>query len=526
MILTGKARFAAGLAALAAIWGFGELAEAATNAYSLAYSAVTNNPLKGFMPYTGSYTTFPYSMEWSYLSLRSLMSGPTNFDWSSLDNLLSTDASRGHQTVFRVYLDYPTLPTGIPQYLLDDGLVTYSYDDYGNDGISVCPDYSNALLQVALTNFIRALGARYDGDPRIGFITVGLLGFWGEWHTYPETNWFASVAVQNEVLTAYGLAFSKTKLLVRWPSGTNPGSRLIGYHDDSFSYETIDPPSYMFLGLLKAAGETNKWMTQPIGGEVYPPEQLCMWDATQTDCVPQGQAFSNCVALTHASWMLNQGVFDPGFTGPQQALALAGSKSLGYELYVSNAMILDATVSGPLNVTLQITNTGVAPFYYDWPVLLGALDSSNHLIKTWPMTWRLSAILPAQTNTAWSWSQTNHGLAAGQYKLLLGAQNPMTNGMPINFADTAQNADLAGWLTLGTFSVSPGGGRPALSAKHTATAFELDVINAAPGEWTVENTSNLAVWNLLLTTNTTVTAWSVTDVTASVSQFYRVVNHP
>lgn len=524
MILIGKARFAAGLAAIAALMGFGKLAKAAAHTYSLSYSAVTNNPLKGFMPYTGSYTTFPYSMEWSYLPLRSLMSGPTNFDWSSLDNLLSADAGRGHQTVFRVYLDYPTRPTGIPQYLLDEGLATYSYDDYGNDGISVCPDYSNALLQVALTNFIAALGARYDGDPRIGFITVGLLGFWGEWHTYPQTNWFASVAVQNEVLTAYGLAFSRTKLLVRWPSGTDPGNRLIGYHDDSFSYQTIDPPGYMFLGLLKAAGETNKWMTQPIGGEVYPPQQLCMWD-TPTNCVPEGQAFSDCVAMTHASWLLNQGVFDPGFTGPQQALALAGSRSLGYELSVSNAMILDATVSGPLAVTLQVTNTGVAPFYYDWPVLLGALDSSNRLSKTWPTNWRLSAILPAQTNVVWSWSQTNHGLAAGQYTLLLSVQNPMTNGMPISFADTTQDANLAGWLTLGAFSVSQDGS-PVLSAKQTASGLELDVINAAPGEWTVENSSNLAVWSPLRTTNTSTTAWSVSAAMTSLARFYRVVSQP
>jgi hypothetical protein len=187
---------------------------------------------------------------------------------------------------------------------------------------------------------------------------------------------------------------------------------------------------------------------------------------------------------------------------------------------------LDANVSGPLNVNLQITNTGVAPFYYDWPVLLGALDSSNDLIKIWPTTWRLSTILPAQTNTVWSWSQTNHGLAAGQYKLLLSAQNPMTNGMPIGFADTAQNADLAGWLTLGAFSVLAGAAQPALSAKHTASGLELDVINAAPGEWTVENTSNLAVWSSLLTTNTSTTAWSVTDVITSMAQFYRVVSQP
>ena len=121
---------------------------AGTNIYSLGRStSPTNNPLKGFMPYSGSYTTFPHSMEWNYLSLRTLMSGPTNFDWSSLETLLDTVASRGHQTVFRVYLDYPGRSTGLPQYLLDAGLATHSYTDYGNNGRSVSPDYENPLLR-------------------------------------------------------------------------------------------------------------------------------------------------------------------------------------------------------------------------------------------------------------------------------------------------------------------------------------------------------------------------------------------
>jgi hypothetical protein len=514
-------RLVAKLWLIAATSAFG-----ATNVYTLAYStSVTNNPLKGFMPYSGSYTTFPYSMEWSYLSLRSLMTGPTNFDWSSLDNLLSSDAKRGHQTVFRVYLDYPTLSTGIPQYLLNAGLVTYSYEDYGNNGISVCPDYSNALLQVALTNFIAALGARYDGDPRIGFITVGLLGFWGEWHTYPHTNWFASTAVQDEVLNAYGAAFSRTKLLVRWPSGTNPTSRRIGYHDDSFAYQTIDPPSYMFLGLLKAAGETNKWMTQPIGGELYPPEQLCTWN-TESNCVPAGQEFTNCVAQTHASWMLNQGVFDPGFSGAEQTLALAGGKSLGYELYVSNAVVTDASVTGPLNVGAQLLNTGVAPFYYNWTVFLGAFNSSNQLVKTWQTTWNLAAILPGPTNTLWTWSQANHGLTPGQYKLLLGVQNPMTNGMPLRFADTAQDADLPGWLTLGRFSVAAASGRPTLHASALPSAIEIAISNAAPGDWALERTPDLFQWSVVVMTNASATTWSVTDGSAAKMQFYRLVSQP
>jgi Domain of unknown function (DUF4832) len=503
------------------------VATAGTNFYSLEISGTpTNNPLKGFMPYAGAYTTFPHSMEWNYLPLRSLMSGPTNFNWAGLDDLISNVASRGHQTVFRIYLDYPTLPTGIPQYLLDAGLVTHSYTDYGNNGISVSPDYENPLLDQALTNFIAALGARYDGDPRVGFITLGLLGFWGEWHTYPHDNWFASTSVQDEVMSAYEAAFTKTKLLVRYPSGTNPTARRLGYHDDSFAYETIDPPAWMFLGLLKAAGDTNKWRTQPIGGEVRPEVQLCMWDASQANCVPVGQEFTRCVDLAHASWMLNQGVFSPGFTGAPKDLALDGAGRLGYTLCVSNAVLTDTSVSMPLNVRVELGNMGVAPFYYDWPVQLGALNTSNTLANSWVTTWKLSSLLPAPTNTVWCFSQTNHGLGAGTYKILLRVQNPLPNGVPFRFANAAQDADRPGWLTLGQVSVEAPAARPGLSGDLLSSGFTLRVSNAAPGAWTVQHSLNLAGWTPLLSTNTSTWEWSFTDAISSPGRFYRVVGSP
>ena len=507
------------------LFAFAAMAAAGlTNFYSLGYSpAALANPLKGFMPYTGSYTTFPYSMEWSYLPLRSLMTGPTNFNWSSLDSLLSTDVGRGHQTVLRVYLDYPTLPTGIPQYLLDDGLTTYSYTDYGNT-TSVSPDYENPLLDQALTNFIAALGARYDGDPRVGFVELGLLGFWGEWHTYPETNLFASVQVQAEVIAAYTNAFHQTKLLIRYPTvvGTfDPTTLPLGYHDDSFAYDTIAPPSYNFLGLMAAASELNKWLTQPIGGEVYPPVQSCLW--AQPTCVPGGQEFSNCVAAAHASWMLDQYVFAPGFSGTQQNLALAGAHQLGYELYVSNAILVDVSGSGPLNVSFGILNTGVAPFYYDWPVQLAVLSSNNTLVQAWTTAWKLSSLLPG-TNTVWTYTQTNPGLPIGQYKLLLGVENPMTNGVPLRFANQTQDADLSGWLTLGQFSVLPA--QPTLSGGYFPFGFALQVNGAAPGTWTIQDTSNFLTWRPLLTTNTSTARWNFTDEVLLPMRFYRVVSQP
>ena len=65
------------------------------------------------------------------------------------------------------------------------------------------PDYEHPDLKAAILDFIAALGERYDGDPRLGFVQVGLLGFWGEWHTWPHTEMFPSEAMQAEVLDAF-----------------------------------------------------------------------------------------------------------------------------------------------------------------------------------------------------------------------------------------------------------------------------------------------------------------------------------
>jgi hypothetical protein len=429
--------------------------------------------------------------------------------------------------VFRIYLDYPGKTTGIPQYLLDAGLATNSYNDHGNNGKSVSPDYENPMLVHALTNFSAALGARYDGDPRIAFITVGLLGFWGEWHTYPHSSWFASPSVQDRVLAAWTNAFRQTRLLVRYPDVTgnlNPATLPVGYHDDSFAYSTIAPPSWHFLGRMAATRETNKWRTQPIGGEVRPEIQDCMWETGSTSCVPAGQEYANCVAQAHASWMLNHRAFSPGYTAAQKARAVAGAAQLGYELYVNDATLVDASVSGPLLLELKLRNRGVAPFYYDWPVQLGARNSNNVLVKTWTTSWKLSSLHPATENTLWTWTQAGHGLQVGAYRILLRVQNPLANGVPFRFANATQDADLPGWLTLGQLQVVANPGSPSLRGSLSGSAFNLTVSNSALGLWIVETTTNLTGWTPLLSTNTTTPDWSVTDAVTASARFYRVVN--
>ncbi len=52
----------------------------------------------------------------------------------------------------------------------------------------------------------------------------------------------------------------------------------IGYHDDSFAYETIGSEPWEFYNQLVTANVAKKWKTQSNGGEVRPEIQTDLWD--------------------------------------------------------------------------------------------------------------------------------------------------------------------------------------------------------------------------------------------------------
>lgn len=432
---------------------------------ALTYApAPTDNPLKGFVPYLRADTNFPHTLEWDYTKLSELMTGPTNFNWTPFEAKLNAAASRGHQFFARFYLEWPGKTTGVPQYLIDDGLLMRTWTNTNTQphppAMDHTPDYEDPRLRAALTNFIHALGRRYDGDPRLGFVGLGLLGTWGEWHNHPNDQWFASKTVQREVMDAYEASFQKTKLVARYPAGrdhnryADNSRRALGYHDDSFAWATVHTgrknDDWFFETLLRRAGTLDKWRTQPIGGEVRPEVWPCLFD--EPGCAPKGQEFDRCVAVTHASWLCNEGVFRGRIQGAARDRAIAASRKLGYELHVASVEIFPAPRDGVLPIVLTMTNTGVAPFYYNWPVELGVVNAQTQIVATWKPDWKLSAIVPGEAATPWRFQGEIKALVPGDYQLLLRVVNPLPKGPPLRFANQSQDRHLSGWLTLGEFN--------------------------------------------------------------------------
>jgi hypothetical protein len=287
-----------------------------------------------------------------------------------------------------------------------------------------------------------------------------------------EENWMPSEETQARILTAYDDAFNETRLLVRYPmvrpssQSAGPGRFVeygttamnIGYHDDSFAYNTLYGEDWYFMGRLAWTGGIDKWKTEPIGGELRPEIQISVW----VDPPPRNdiEDFSAVVDGTHASWLIAHDLFTVrSITSDSEVYqaALAGAQRMGYEYSIRAIRLADIFSSDPLELTLRIENTGVAPFYYEWPIELGVVDSAGNLIATYPTEWSLVGLLPASAGETpyaeWTYRSDQHGLGRGAYTLVMQVVNPLPNGKPLKFANAEQDATLPGWLTLGTFVV-------------------------------------------------------------------------
>jgi hypothetical protein len=102
------------------------------------------------------------------------MTGNNTFDWTILDNLLAGAAQRKKHVVMSFYIHWPNGQPNLslPAYLIP--LVTILPTTNNGDSL----DYQNATLQMAMQQFIVALGVRYNGDTRIAAIHISLIGFW------------------------------------------------------------------------------------------------------------------------------------------------------------------------------------------------------------------------------------------------------------------------------------------------------------------------------------------------------------
>lgn len=418
------------------------------NKYNPYHKTLTAQPYKGFMPFENENSVNGnYSMEWFYVSFSSLEPQKGVYNWSAIENKLDEISSRGNQAAFRVYLNYPGHEdekdgSAVPDWVWDMGIKKMVYDDrLFADYDCIVPDYTDDRLIDILCDFVKHFGEKYDGDVRIAYITAGLLGQWGEWHTYPFNDRMASEEQQNKIFEAYDEAFEKTPILARYPDSETSGRYRLGFHDDSFTHETIGKESGSFYTRLKKNKLDSVWKERPIGGEVYPQAQIPILNGeTAKKGKDYAQDYYKCVKKTHASWMMMWSAFDlEGVNDKEQAEKNADelSAALGYDYTLSKSFV--KYKDGKLKISFTVKNRGVAPLYYDMYPAIVISDENGKIISETLLSDTLKGILPNKSRSFVT--ELDLPESSGAYTVSLYSPNPMQGGKPIIFSNKNKIGD-------------------------------------------------------------------------------------
>jgi hypothetical protein len=321
-------------------------------------SATLGNPLKGLvtMPRWAALSKaeaaeMPNSLDFYYLAMDDAMVGENSFNWTVYNNTINEAARRNNHVIWRVFIHYPKSELRLPQYLLDANVTLYNRTD-DNGKIGYAPSYNDPLVLKAMENFIAAFGKAFDGNKGLAFLQVGLLGKWGEWHTFPQKGYISN-ETQRSVAGWYQKAFAKTPLQVRYPDKLLmiPGA---GVHDDSFASTTIGDPGNTWPDVQKF-NQTSFWKTAVMGGETLPQLQPHVFkpeykrgyvyrdpNAKSTTNITFKEDFFECVNTTHATYMVHYRAFNPdrtGYDAAELAIAQRAHVTMGYNFEISNVAV-------------------------------------------------------------------------------------------------------------------------------------------------------------------------------------------
>ena len=327
------------------------------------------NPLKGWN--SGWWNSREEaSVGFQYIPWKEFEPKNGQFDYENVEQIIDRPGSRGRHVSLRLYCDWfgeSLVSRGCPEWMYTEVGVKRLRGENGR----YITDFNDPNFIKEATQAIRALGNRYDDDPRIHSFQIGVLGYWGEWHTFDSRingeTYSIAEETEQKVLSAYRESFKTAKLVARYPNRSVLATATdIGYHNDYF--HPNDGHSDDFDAAVEAA---EKWRFGPIGGEIPP-------GLSSADYEKLYQTSKGVSMIRRARYStMKPGEVEEKHREKHMEL----HRLMGYNFQIERALFSDSADTS-LAITLELTNTGVAPIYYPWQVQFGILDKSDTALVT------------------------------------------------------------------------------------------------------------------------------------------------
>lgn len=374
------------------------------------------------------------------------------------------------------------------------------------------PDWNDKFVIDRVWALLKALGSRYDDDPRIGTIDIGLYGSWGEWHTaglpdtrdykwgaipYAATNTYYNLNEQayetnNGVPGAYQAGSAASKQAIIWAHvRAFPNKQLVMLTDDADSLCTAMRINVgnLPIGLRRdslgsytgwAAGfppaseckssegrdlVAERWQHAPFVVEPFgngsSPEFPCQ--TFETDPTTNQLAILQEVPRYHLAAIKN-GAFCAGtwsaLTQTEQAAVWTAGLTAGYRYWPSRIAVQVAQSVGAqsvLSVNAQWNNDGLTPTYTNWRVEFALRPSGSIKAAPWQPSSgfvsgvELRSILPGSVDSFEDKFVLPTDMAPGEYELDVRVTDRQHYLMPMQLALKDRGGD--GYYSLGIVQI-------------------------------------------------------------------------
>jgi len=431
-----------------------------TNLQTIQYQELSgpiSNPLMGWSPWaTIKESNQPHTLVYADLTWRNFepQEGYYDFDAFEKKNQFDRWRQEGKRVVFRFVADLPGKEThlDIPGWLFDKihGNGNFYDNEYGK-GFS--PDYANPVFIDYHRKTLKALGDRYGKDGFFAFIELGSLGHWGEWHTHPDITPLPPENIRNLYVDHYAEAFPETHLLMRRPFSIAQKLGL-GLYNDMIA----DPiQTNTWLDWIENGGEyspqegdglsamPNGWQSAPMGGE-------------QTSDLSNEQIYGTYLNQTlqllkksHTTFIGPGSPYQVANGGPLQVGIDQVITTIGYRIYIDHVQMQRwIYYARNMNIRFTLSNSGIAPMYYNWPSQIYLFDEKGISISTHLLAMDLRKVLPGEFYDI-ALKVPVGNLKNGTYSIGIAIIDPITGQPAVKFGNKNARQDLIQYI--GSFEV-------------------------------------------------------------------------
>ena len=320
------------------------------------------------------------------------------------------------------------------------------------------PDYVSRWyteeLKLRMVAMIYKLGQAWDNDPRIAFVELGLWGYWGEHHIYPDGSSMPEGSniptnFQEALGNAAIAAFKNKKVMIRYPiKFTNFN---FGCFWDSFALPNDKTSNDGIIA-------KDNWRTQVNLGEIsYTWGDNSLLGKSINETIASDKFTDNVLTYienTHTS-VLGWNVGSPTFSTDKISVNNAArlQKKLGYRFVINEASFPNKlNTEEKATIKFKVSNIGVAPFYYPWPVELSLLDDNHNPVFSVQPEEDIRTWLPGETHEISLDLAIGSDIPAGTYTLALAVLDTGGNLPALRFAN--ENYYKGGRTPLGKIGVN------------------------------------------------------------------------